>query len=140
MAEEGVLQLEIATPERQMVETEVLEAQIPCLDGFIGVLPGHAALISALRPGVLTYTTPNETKVIAVYGGFVEVQPDRIRILADDAERKEDIDLRRAQEALERAMAALDGEARGDGVASDPAIALYETQRAQARLEAVTHK
>ena len=136
MADEGVLQLEIATPERQLVETEVKEAQIPCLDGFIGVLPGHAALISELKPGVLTYTTTTETKVLAVYGGFVEVLPDRVRVLADDAERKEDIDLRKAQEALEKATAVL----QAQGIESDPAIALFEAQRAEARLEAVMRK
>lgn len=136
MADEGVLQLEIATPEKQVVETQVLEAQIPCCDGFIGVLPGHAALISELRPGVLTYTTTTETKVLAVYGGFVEVLPDRVRVLADDAERKEDIDLRKAQEALEKATAVL----AAQGVEADPAIALFEAQRAEARLEAVMRK
>jgi F-type H+-transporting ATPase subunit epsilon len=136
MADDGVLQLEIATPERQMVETEVLEAQIPCLDGFIGVMPGHAALVSELRPGVLTYTTRSETKVLAVYGGFVEVLPDRVRVLADDAERKEDIDLRKAQEALEKATEIQ----AAQGIESDPAIALFEAQRAEARLEAVMRK
>ena len=136
MADGGVLQLEIATPERQLVETEILEAQIPCLDGFIGVLPGHAALASELRPGVLTYTTSSETKVLAVYGGFVEVLPDRVRVLADDAERKEDIDLGKAQEALAEATAILEAQ----GIAADPAIALYEAQRAEARLEAVMRK
>jgi F-type H+-transporting ATPase subunit epsilon len=136
MADEGFLQLEIATPEKQVVEAQVLEAQIPCLDGFIGVLPGHAALVSELRPGVLTYTTTTETKVLAVYGGFVEVLPDRVRVLADDAERKEDIDLRKAQEALEKATEVL----AAQGVESDPAIALFEAQRAEARLEAVMRK
>jgi F-type H+-transporting ATPase subunit epsilon len=136
MAEDGVLQFQIATPERQLVETEVIEAQIPCLDGFIGVLPGHAALVSELRPGVLTYTTRSETKVMAVYGGFVEVSPDRVRVLADDAERKEDIDLGRAQEALEKATAILEAQ----GIASDPAIALFEAQRAMARVEAAMRK
>jgi F-type H+-transporting ATPase subunit epsilon len=136
MADEGVLQLEIATPERQLVETEVREAQIPCLDGFIGVLPGHAALVSELRPGVLTYTTTTETKVIAVYGGFVEVLPDRVRVLADDAERKEDIDLQKAQQALQKATADL----MAMGISADPAIALFEAQRAEARLEAATRK
>ena len=137
MADEGALQLEIATPERQLVEMDVLEAQIPCLDGFIGVLPGHAPLVSALKPGVLTYTTSTETKVMAVYGGFVEVLPDRVRVLADDAERKEDIDLRRAQALYEKAFADLQAAA---GVASDPAIALFEAQRAEARLEAALRK
>jgi F-type H+-transporting ATPase subunit epsilon len=136
MADEGVLQLEIATPERQMVETEVREAQIPCRDGFIGVLPGHAPLVSELRPGVLTFTTASETKVMAVYGGFVEVLPDRIRVLADDAQRKEDINVREAQEQFEKATALL----QAAGLASDPAIALFEAQRAEARLEAATRK
>jgi F-type H+-transporting ATPase subunit epsilon len=136
MADDGVLQLEIATPERQMVETDVLEAQIPCLDGFIGVLPGHAPLISELKPGVLTYTTRSETKVLAVYGGFVEVQANRIRVLADDAERKEDIDIRKAEKALEEATAILEAQ----GIEADPAIALFEAQKAEARLEAVMRK
>ncbi len=136
MADDGVLQLEIATPERQLVETQVLEAQIPCLDGFIGVLPGHAALVSELRPGVLTYTTRSETKVMAVYGGFVEVLPDRVRVLADDAERKEDIDQRKAEELLQKATATLEAQ----GIEADPAIALFEAQRAEARLEAVMRK
>jgi F-type H+-transporting ATPase subunit epsilon len=136
MADDGVLQLEIATPERQMVETEVLEAQIPCLDGFIGVLPGHAPLMSELRPGVMTYTTRSETKVLAVYGGFVEVLPDRVRVLADDAERKEDIDVTKAQAVLEKANADL----QAAGIASDPAIALFEAQRAEARVEAALRK
>ena len=136
MADEGVLHLEIATPERQLVDVEALEAQIPCLDGFIGVLPGHAALISELKPGVLTYKTATETKVLAVYGGFVEVLPDRVRVLADDAERKEDIDLKKAQEALEAATNGI----KGEGIESDPAVALFEAQRAEARLEAVMMK
>ena len=136
MADEGVLQLEIATPERQMVETEVLEAQIPCLDGFIGVLPGHAALISELRPGVLTYRTTTGTKVLAVYGGFVEVLPDRVRVLADDAERKEDIDLKKAQQAWDEANNRL----QNQGLESDPAVALFEAQRAEARLEAAVRQ
>ena len=132
MPDEGVLQLDIATPERPMVQTEVFEMQIPCLDGFIGVLPGHAALISELKPGVLTYRTATETKVLAVYGGFVEVMPDHVKVLADDAERKEDIDLRKAQEALAEANAEL----MAVGAGSDPAVALFEAQRAEARLEA----
>ena len=136
MADQGVLHLEIATPVRQMVETEILEAQIPCLDGFIGVLPGHAALISELKPGVLTYRTTTETKVLAVYGGFVEVLPDLVRVLADDAERKEDIDIKTAQQALEDATNGL----KAEGIESDPAVALFMAQRAEARLEAATMK
>lgn len=136
MAEEGVLQLEIATPERQLVEVEALDAQIPCLDGYIGVLPGHAALLSEMKPGVLTYRTRTETKVLAVYGGFVEVSADHVRVLADDAERKEDIDLRKAREEVEKACHALTVQ----NVEADPAFALFASQRAEARFEAVTKK
>jgi len=136
MADEGVLQLEIATPERQVVETEVLEVQVPCLDGFIGVLPGHSALLSELKPGVLTYRTAKETKVVALYGGVVEVLPDRVRVLADGAERKEDIDIRKAQEELEAATKVLEA----SGIEADPAVALFAAQRAEARLEAATRK
>ena len=136
MADEGVFHLVIATPERQLVETDALEAQVPCLDGFIGVLPGHASLVSELKPGVLTYRTTAGTKVLAVYGGFVEVQPDRVRVLADDAERKEDINLKKAQEELERVT----NEIGAEGVESDPAVALFEAQRAEARLEAAVRQ
>jgi F-type H+-transporting ATPase subunit epsilon len=136
MADEDVFQLVIATPERQLVETDVLEAQIPCLDGFIGVLPGHAVLVSELKPGVLTYRTTTETKVLAVYGGFVEVQPDRVRVLADDAERKEDIDVQKAREELEKAT----NELGAEGIESDPAVALFKAQRAEARVEAAVRK
>ena len=129
---DGALQLQIATPERQMVDMEVREVEVPCLDGLIGVLPGHAPLISILRPGVLVYRADHETRVLAIYGGFVEVLNDRVKVLADDAERKEEINLREAQEQLEKASAVL----AAQGVEADPAIALYEAQRAEARLEA----
>ena len=131
------LHLEIATPERQVVETDVVDAQIPCLDGYIGVLPGHASLVSELKPGVLTYTTTDDDfKVLAIYGGFVEVGEDRIRVLADGAERKEEINLQKAQEALTKATGVL--EAKGYDV--DLADALFEAQRASARLEAATRE
>ena len=131
-----MFRLVIATPERQLVETEVFEAQIPCLDGFIGVLPGHASLVSELKPGVLTYRTATETKVLAVYGGFVDVQPDCVRVLADEAERKEDIDLKKAQEELDRVTDGI----KAEGIEADPAVALFEAQRAEARLEAAVRQ
>ncbi len=136
MADQGKFRLELATPERQLVEMDVLEAQIPCRDGFIGVFAGHASLLSELKPGVLTYKTTTETKVLAVYGGFVEVQPDRVRVLADGAERKEDIDLRKAEEAVREATKLLEDA----GIASDPAIAFLNAQRAEARYEAAKLK
>src|SRR5450755_3256864 len=94
------LLFQLVSPERLLVEEQVTEAQIPARDGYIGVLPGHAPLLSELKPGgVLTYTAGGQQKVVAVYGGFVEVLGDRVRVLADFAEGKEEIDLAAAQAA-----------------------------------------
>jgi len=128
------LLLEVVAPERSLVEEQVSEVQVPALDGFIGVLPGHAPLLSELKPGgVLTYRAVGGEKTLAVYGGFVEVLPDRVRVLADAAERKEEIDLEDARRRLREAMAKL-GEMHGEAI--DPAVALAEALRAQARVEA----
>jgi len=115
--------LQLVSPERVLVEEQVEEVQIPALDGYLGVLPGHAPLLSELMPGgVLTYRASAGEKVLAVYGGFVEVQPDRVRILVDSAERKEEINVEEARVQLSK---------------TDPA-ALDEMMRAQAKLDAAT--
>ena len=97
--------LQLVSPERVLVEEQVDEVQIPGLDGYMGVLPGHAPLLSELKAGgVLTYRSGAAgEKVIAVYGGFVEVQADRVRILADFAERKEEINVEEARRQLSKA-------------------------------------
>jgi F-type H+-transporting ATPase subunit epsilon len=115
-----MLRLELVSPERVLVDEQVDEVQIPGRDGYMGILPGHAPLLSELKPGVLTYRLGSGVKVLAVYGGFVEVQPDRVRILADAAEPKEEINIDQAREALRRI---------------DP-NSLEEMARAQAKLDA----
>src|SRR6202167_6083986 len=91
--------LQLVSPERLLVEEQVDEVQVPGLDGYMGILPGHAPLLSELMPGgVLSYRAGGGEKVLAVYGGFVEVQPDRVRVLADFAERKEEINVELARE------------------------------------------
>ncbi len=78
--------LQLVSPERMLVDEQTTEVQVPAKDGFIGVLPGHAPLISELKAaGVLTYKAGSGEKALAVYGGFVEVLPDRVRVLADKA-------------------------------------------------------
>jgi F-type H+-transporting ATPase subunit epsilon len=130
------LLFQLVSPERLLVETHVTEAQIPAREGYIGVLPGHAPLLSELKAGgVLTYLANGEKKVVAVYGGFVEVLPDRVRVLADMAERKEEIDLAAAKLAFEKAKQAM---GNLEGGAADLAIALDEAMRAEARVEAAT--
>jgi F-type H+-transporting ATPase subunit epsilon len=133
------LLFQLVSPERLLVEEQVTEVQIPALDGFIGVLPDHAPLLSELKPGgVLTYTAGgNARKVIAVFGGFVEVLPDRVRVLADGAQHSEEIDLAAAQTELKTATKQVE---EMQGGAADPAVALDQAMRAQAKVDAAQTK
>jgi F-type H+-transporting ATPase subunit epsilon len=90
-------QLEIVTPDKMIVKDAAEEIQIPGSDGFLGVLPGHAPLITELSAGELSYRKGANTFRFAVAWGFAEVLPDRVTILAESAERAEDIDVNRAQ-------------------------------------------
>jgi F-type H+-transporting ATPase subunit epsilon len=96
-------QLEIVTPTRLLVEEAAEEAQIPGASGYLGILPGHAPLISELGVGVITYKASGETHTLSVAWGFMEVLPDKVTILAEAAERPDDIDTGRAQQSKERA-------------------------------------
>lgn len=126
-------ELEIATPERLVVRETVVRAQIPGKDGYYGILPDHAALVSALGIGTLTYATAaGGTYVVAVHGGFLEVLDNHVRVLSDVAEPGVEIDVTRAQRALERASQELVNPSEG----ADPASALAAVMRAEARLEA----
>jgi F-type H+-transporting ATPase subunit epsilon len=78
--------LEVATPERLLVDAQVTEAELPGKDGYMGVLPGHAPLLSVLGTGTLTYTEGASKKVLMIEGGFVEVFDNHVRVLADKAE------------------------------------------------------
>jgi F-type H+-transporting ATPase subunit epsilon len=132
------LLLQLVSPERALVEEQVTDVQIPALDGFIGVLPGHAPLISELKPGgVLSYhlSAGGGEKFLAVYGGFVEVLPDRVRVLADNAQHKEEIDVNQAREELNKALAAMQNL---HSEAIDPAVAVAEAMRAQAKVDTAT--
>ena len=101
------LHLQVVGPERMLVDEQVTEAQIPALDGFIGVLPGHAALLSALKAGgVLTYVVGGQSKKLAVYGGFVEVLATSARVLANGAEFGSDINKEKAAARLQAAKKA----------------------------------
>ncbi len=100
-------QLEIVTPEKMVVRDVAEEIQIPGKDGYLGVLPGHAPLISELAVGEITYRNGNTTHCLAVAWGFAEVLPDKVTILAETAERANEIDTNRAQAAKQRAEANL---------------------------------
>ena len=96
-------QLEIVTPERMVVKDVAEEMQIPGKNGYLGILPGHAPLITELAVGEITYHKGTETKRLAVAWGFAEVLQDKVTILAETAERAEEIDAARAQSARQRA-------------------------------------
>lgn len=96
-------QLEIVTPEKKVVDVAATEAQIPGKNGYLGVLPGHAPLITELAVGEVTYHAGAEEQRLAVAWGFAEVLPDRVTILAETAERPSEIDVERARKAKEHA-------------------------------------
>ncbi|HYY70411.1 MAG TPA: F0F1 ATP synthase subunit epsilon [Terriglobales bacterium] len=96
-------QLEIVTPEKQVVSDTAEEAQIPGKSGYLGILPGHAPLITELAIGEITYRKHGQPRYLSVAWGFAEVLPTKVTILAESAERPEEINVPRAQEAKHRA-------------------------------------
>ena len=97
------LTLEIVTPDRALVTGEVDEVQLPGAAGYFGVLPGHTPLLASLHVGELWYRVGAEKHYLSIAFGFVEVQPDRVTVLAQIAERAQDIDVSRAEAARRRA-------------------------------------
>jgi F-type H+-transporting ATPase subunit epsilon len=99
------IELIVVTPERQLLRETVVEVTIPGLDGELGILPGHAPLITELGIGEMRYRTATSSEPIwlAILRGFAEVLPDRVTLLAETAERGEEIDLARAEAAKARA-------------------------------------
>ena len=97
------LTLEIVTPDRALVAEQVDEVEVPGAGGYFGVLPGHAPLLASLQVGELWYRKGQEKHYLAIAFGFVEVLPDKVTVLAQIAERAEDIDPRRAEQAKARA-------------------------------------
>jgi F-type H+-transporting ATPase subunit epsilon len=95
--------LEIVTPDRALVTERVDEVQLPGSEGYFGVLPGHAPLLASLQVGELWYRIGQEKHYLAIAFGFVEVRPDRVTVLANVAERAQDIDITRAEAAKGRA-------------------------------------
>src|SRR3972149_7955119 len=97
------LNLDIVTAERVVFSQEVDSVVAPGIEGELGILPKHAPLLTALNLGELRIKTGGEEITMAIGGGFLEVMPDKVVVLADSAERAEEIDLARAQEAQRRA-------------------------------------
>ena len=129
-------QLEIVTPEKMVVRDQAEEMQIPGKKGYLGILPGHAPLITELAVGEITYRNSGTTHHLSVAWGFAEVLPDKVTILAECAERAEDIDVKRAQESKQRAEERLkSGSTEVDYTRAEVAL-----KRAETRLEVAEKK
>ena len=123
------VRLEFVTPERAIVHDDVDEVELPGVDGFFGVLPGHAPLLAALRTGEMWYRKGADKKFAFLAGGFAEVVADRVSVLALVAERADDIDLARAEASKRRAEEQL----------ARPGVAEMDAERARlALLRAIT--
>lgn len=129
------IQLEIVTPERLVVNEVVDYIEIPGKTGYLGVLPGHAPLISELAAGELSYRTGNQTKRVAVAWGFAEVLQTKVTILAETAEKAEEIDTARAEAAKKKAEAELQKAGLEGNADAEAAL-----QRATARLDVAGKK
>ena len=125
--------IEIATPERLLTREKAIRSQIPTRDGYIGVLPDHAALLAELGIGALTYTTPDDHRFsLAISGGYVEIYNNVVRVLTDVAEKGQEIDVTQAEKDLKHAQDAMINPAFGMDIAS----ALIAIRHAQARISA----
>lgn len=102
-----MLKLEIVTPEKRVIDETVDSVTVPTLSGEAGILPSHAPLISALKPGILSFTNKGTTEKLAVAGGFVEVSSDTVSVLTDLAESSSEIDVEAARAEREEAEKAL---------------------------------
>jgi F-type H+-transporting ATPase subunit epsilon len=127
--------LDVVTPDRVVLSEDVVSVVAPGVEGYLGVLPGHAPLVTELGTGALTYRPSSGREgTLAVSGGFMEVARDRTTVLADAAERAEEIDVERARRARDRARAAVHAqeERYNEAQAAEAAAAL---QRAENRLK-----
>lgn len=126
------LRLELVTPERQVAHEQVDEVQLPGIHGYLGILPGHAPLITELGLGELSYRKGKEVFYLSVMRGYAEVLGDRVIVLAEKAETAEEIDMERARAARDRAQKRLE---RGGDPDVDWVRATFALERAVLRLQ-----
>ena len=126
------LQLEVVTPNRRVAPESANSVTVPGLGGEMQILPGHAALISELQTGVLTYSQDGTNFQLHVSGGFVEVSDDHVTVLAEVAERAEEIDAARARLAREHTEKQLSS---WSGTEEDFEVARAKLERSMVRLQ-----
>ncbi len=129
-------QLEIVTPEKLVVRDSAEEAEIPGLNGYVGILPGHAPFITELGAGEISYRSGGQVHRFSTAWGFAEVLPDKVTVLAETVERANEIDVARAQQSLAQAEEELRKAQTEEEVTKD----LGKVRRAQARIEVAGKK
>jgi len=130
-----VINLEIVTPDRIFFRGEVLSVTVPGIEGYLGILPGHAPLLAELRIGVISYrTTTDEEQRLFCSWGFVEVLPNRASVLAEIVEKPEEIDVERARRKKEEAERLL----RSTSPDVNYEEAMVSLEKATARLDLAT--
>jgi F-type H+-transporting ATPase subunit epsilon len=130
------IHLEIVTPEKQLFSGDVDSVTVPSYSGYLGILPGHAPLLAELGVGEISYKSGNRTDYMFCSWGFLEVLPDRVVILAQAAELASDIDIKRAEEAKQRAEKILASKDPG----ADYGAAQLALIRAVSRIDAYRHR
>jgi F-type H+-transporting ATPase subunit epsilon len=126
------IQLEVVTPERRVIAEPVDMVTVPGLGGELGILPGHTPLISQLQTGVLTYVAEGKSSQLHVSGGFVEVRDDHVSVLAEVAERPDEIDAARARQSRDQLEKQINA---WSGSEDDLAIAKTEFERSVVRMQ-----
>lgn len=132
------MRLEIVTPEKRVLDAEVESVTVPTVSGEAGIMPNHAPLVSALKPGILSYTQKGGGDKFAVSGGFVEVSGETVSVLVDTAETFEEIDLeaaKSAREAAEKSLAAASQSSHEDTLATREAL-----EHAQTRIQLAANR
>lgn len=126
------IELEVVTPERHVLQETVQSVEMPGKEGYLGILPGHAPLLTELGVGILSYQTGAETRFLTVIQGYAEVLPDRVIVLAEISERAEEINVERTRAAEGQARAEMAKAGAGDKQWCEASLAL---ERALVRLQ-----
>jgi F-type H+-transporting ATPase subunit epsilon len=126
------IELEVVTPQKHVLHDTVQAIEMPGKDGYLGILPGHAPLLTELGLGILTYTKGGDARKLTVMNGYAEVLPDRVTVLAELSERPEEIDVGRAQAKRDEAETEL---AKAGSPEVDWEQAALRLQRALIRLQ-----
>lgn len=134
MALPQTIELQIVTPQKHVLAETVEAIEIPGKEGYLGVLPGHAPLISELGIGVLAYRKGRQTRYLTIIQGYAEVLPDRVIVLAEISERAEEIDIERVRAAQQKAEAQMAKASAGSSEWQEQRLAV---ERALARTQAV---